>query len=355
MSDAMIASSLYETCRTLCPVGAAVTPRMLADPAYSALIRRHFNSLTAENIMKPMFVLDREATLASGDPHRAAVRFGLQDRMLAWARDNGIRVRFHTLVWHNQTPRWFFAENWSDAPDAPVVSAEVMLARQAAYIADVMEHVNTAFPGLVYAWDVVNEAVEPDHGREDCLRTKSLWFQTTGGDFIAAAFREARKHQAPTQYLIYNDFSTFVPMKRKALISLLSWLKDENLVDGIGMQGHLDLDRFDAALFETSARAFAELGLTLQITELDIHCRSDDSEAQAALARDYAAVFDILLRLKREGADISGVTFWGVTDSDTWLRGFRRVDSYPLLFSGDMRTKPAFDAVLETVQASGSR
>ncbi len=348
--NAITAPSLAEAFREHFPIGAAVSPRALADPARRALLLRHFNSITAENTMKPMWILDREATLKNVDPYRAAVNFAVADRMLDFARENGLRVRFHTLCWHNQTPGWFFSEDWSGAPDAAPASRETMLARQAAYIADVMEHVNGAYPGLVYTWDVLNEAVEPDHGRADCLRTKSPWFRTCGDAFIAAAFREAKKHRAPGQTLIYNDFGTFVPVKQEALLRLLRGLREEGLVDGFGMQAHLSLDRFEPALIESAARAYAALGLTLQVTEMDIHCRENTDEAQKALADAYAAYFAMLLSMQRDGADLSGVTFWGLTDADSWLTGFRREPSYPLLFTAGCEPKPAFDAVLNTVR-----
>lgn len=331
-------------------IGAAITPRMTEDPAYAALLRRHFNSITAENIMKPQLILDRAGTVALGDGIRTAQNFEAADRMLAFAKQNGIYVRFHTLVWHNQTPRWFFAENWSDAEDAPLVSAQAMLLRQEAYIRDVMTHVNTAFPGVVYCWDVVNEAIEPDHGAPGCYRTKSLWYQTVGEEFVPAAFRAARRYQAPGQKLFYNDFNCYQDKKLPPLLALLKKLKAEDLVDGMGMQGHLQMDWPDLADCEKAARAYGELGLTLQTTELDIHCPDSGEEKQAALAERYAQYFDRMLRLREEGIDYNCATFWGVTDRDSWLTGFRREGSWPLLFTGEKETKPAFDAVLNAPQ-----
>ena len=354
MPDAISAPSLGEAYREHFLIGAAVNAYMLRDEQYRRLIRRQFTSVTAENEMKPERLLDRGATLALADPVRCALRFDPADRMLAFAQECGIRVRYHTLVWHNQTPRWFFAEGWSDAPDAPLADAETVLARQEAYILQVMEHVNRVFPGLVYCWDVVNEAVETAQGGPDGLRTRSLWYQTAGPAFIARAFRAARKGRAEGQLLFYNDYNSYFPDKQKAILKLLSGLQAENLVDGMGMQTHLDLSRPDLPAFESGARAYAETGLTLHVTEMDIHCPGADRESQAALARAYGSFFGMLLRLKREGAKIGCATFWGVTDRYTWLRFFRRQESYPLLFSGDLKTKPAFDAVMDALK-SGER
>ena len=347
MNNALTAPSLCGAFRNRFKIGAAITGRMTDDPDYRALIRRHFSSITAENGMKPERLLDREATLQKGDPIRPAFHFSPADQMLSFARENEIAVRFHTLAWHNQTPRWFFAKNWDNAPDAPLAAPEVMLARLEAYIQGVMEHVNSQYPGTVYAWDVVNEAIEPDQGGPGCYRTKSLWYQTLGENFVPAAFRAARKHQAPGQKLFYNDYSTFVPAKKEALTALLQKLRADNLVDGMGMQAHLQWDKMDIAACEQAARVFGDLGLTLHITEMDIHCPFRDEAHQAQLAQCYRDYFDMLLRLNREGYDVESVSFWGVTDADTWLTYFRKEGSWPLLFTGDKDVKPAFDAVLE--------
>ena len=347
MNNALEAPSLYQAYQEYFPIGAAVTPRQLADPTVSALICRHFDSITAENAMKPENVLNRSATLALGDPIRTAQDFTRVDQMLSFARQNQIRVRFHTLVWHNQTPRWFFAENWSADPDAPLVAPETLLARQEAYIRDVMTHVNAFFPGVVYAWDVVNEALEPEHGAPGGYRTKSLWYQVLKEAFVPAAFRAARRYLLPGQKLYYNDFSTFDPVKREALLSLLGKLREEGLVDGLGMQAHLQYDTANIVLCEEAARAYGKLGLALQVTEMDVHCPGRDEGRQAALARVYGDYFRMLLRLSGDGIPVESATFWGVTDADSWLTGFRKEGSWPLLFTGDRDVKPAFRAVLD--------
>ena len=346
MKDALQCPSLFKAFENRFRIGAAVSSRMTAVPAMRGLICRHFSSLTADNQMKPMFLMDRDATVARGDLSRAALRFAPADDLLSFARDAGIAVRFHTLVWHNQTPRWFFTADWSDAPDAPFASREIMLARLEHYILDVMRHVNETFPGLVYTWDVVNEAIEPDQQAPGLYRTRSPWYAVLEEAFLPAAFRAARKGQAPGQTLCYNDYNAFEPVKRDAIIALLKKLRAENLVDTMGMQGHYILKEMDIPACETAARAYAALGLKLQVTELDIHCTAGDEAGQRELADVYGRYFDMLAGLRREGIPIEAVTFWGVTDADSWLTGFRREQSYPLLFSGDMQAKPAFDAVL---------
>ncbi len=346
MKDARECSPLYRSFEDCFRIGAAVSSRLTADPAYRELICRHFNSLTADNQMKPESVLDRQATLALGDSRRAGLNFSRVDALLSFAKEHGIAMRYHTLAWHNQTPRWFFMEDWSDAQDARPAAKDVLLARLEAYILDVMEHVNTKFPGVVYTWDVVNEAIEPGQGAPGMYRTRSPWYMLTGEDFLMTAFRAARKGQAPGQTLCYNDYNAFEPVKRDAIIELLKKLQAENLVDTMGMQGHYVLPDLNIAACETAARAYAALGLKLQVTELDIHCNSDDEAHQQALTDAYRDWFAMMKKLAREGIRIEAVTFWGVTDADSWLPGFRREASYPLLFTADKQAKPAFDAVI---------
>lgn len=356
MKNALNAASLYQAYTPYFIIGAAINSWNTADPDYAAFIGRHFNSITAENEMKPMNVLDLQKTLEIGDNIHTVQNYTKVDQLLSFARDHGIRVRFHVLCWHGQTPVWFFTEGWQDIPfrtimekgfdQVPFASRDVMLKRQEAYIRDVMTHVNTCFPGVVYCWDVVNEAIDPAQGAPGGYRTKSPWYQVLGEEFIPAAFRAAQKYKAPDQMLFYNDYDCFHEEKTRAIVELLKKLKAEDLVDGMGMQGHMSMDHPDAADCEKAARAYAAQGVVLQVTELDIHCPAGDEAGQKALAEKYAAYFDMLVRLKREGIPVNSVSFWGLTDKDSWLPGFRRSESYPLLFTGDMDTKPAYDAVM---------
>ena len=346
MVSALQSPSLFQAYTPYFRIGAALSSRLVADPELAGIVCRHFNSITADNQMKPYSVLDLAGTVAGGDPCHAAVDFTRVDALLSFAKEHGIPMRYHTLAWHNQTPVWFFKENWEDRIEAPFAPREVMLARLENYIADVMNHVNSAFPGVVYTWDVVNEAIEPSQEGPGLYRTRSPWFMATGQDFLPAAFRAARKYCAPGQTLCYNDYNAFDPVKRDAIIEVLKMLRTENLVDTMGMQGHYVLDHLDVAACETAARAYAALGLKLQVTELDIHCTSDDESHVRALAEAYAGWFAMMKKLAKEGTEIEAVTFWGVTDADSWLPGFRREPSYPLLITADRYAKPAFDAVI---------
>ena len=326
-------------------IGFAAAPHWMFHPECDGAIRKHASTLTAENCMKPMFLLDRASTLASGSQTHAALRFDAVKLFMDYAQKNSIDVRFHTLLWHNQTPRWFFTKDWSDAQDAPLADRETMIARMENSIADTMDYINRVWPGLVYAWDVVNEAIEPDHGAPNLFRTKSCWYQILGEDFVPMAFRCARKHQAPGQKLYYNDFNVAMPNKVDAVFNLVKRLHDEGTIDGVGFQTHIGLDYPDFADYEQAIRRYAALGLTIQSTEMDIRVPGADPRTQMQLAVRYRDYFAMMRRLRREGVDIDSITLWGLHDAHSWLMGWNG-PNYPLLFDGLLRPKAAFFGAL---------
>ena len=328
-------------------IGAAVAPHWMFQPECHGALRKHFSSITAENCMKPCELLDHAATLASGSSTRAVFYFAPAAPVMEYAKKNGMGMRFHVLAWHNQTPRWFFAEGWSDDKDAPLADRETMLARLQNSIADEMDYVNATWPGLVYAWDVVNEAIEPDHNAPNMFRTKSLWYQILGEEFVFAAFREARKHQAEGQKLYYNDFNVAMPNKLDWVYALVKRLHDEGTIDGVGFQTHIGLDYPDFADYERAVRAYAALGLTIQSTEMDIRVPAADPATQMKLAVRYRDYFAMMRRLRREGCDIDSITLWGLADDTSWLMGWNG-PTYPLFFDGLQRpTAALFGAMLD--------
>ena len=329
-------------------IGVAVPAQLLRNEQACQVIRTQFSSMTCENEMKPDFSLDRAETVRQGDPERAVVYPGQARAALKFAQDNGLQLRGHTLVWHSQTPRWFFAEGWSVSPDAPLVSREVMLRRMENYIHDMIDWVNSRYPGVVYAWDVVNEAIEPAHGHPDGLRTQdSLWYQTIGEDFIEQAFAFARKYAAPDQKLFYNDYNCYQKNKIGPLRSLLKKLRDQGNLDGLGLQSHLGEDSPSTMDYENALTVYGSLGITLQVTELDINTADDSLLGQMRLAVRYRSLFALLQRLKEKGGlDIDSVTLWGLTDDRSWLNKPER-KAFPLLFNPDFTPKPAFFGALQ--------
>ncbi|MBR5379941.1 MAG: endo-1,4-beta-xylanase [Clostridia bacterium] len=326
--------------------GAAVSPYVLKDERCKAILKEEFSSLTCENDMKPERLLDRDATLKAGEENRARLSFARAEEIISFAAANGQRMRGHTLVWHNQTPRWFFAEGWQDAPDAPLADRDTMLKRMENYIRDVMDYMHRQHPGLIYAWDVLNEFIEPDNGHEHGCRTrKNLWFDIFGEEVPYRAFSFARRYAAPGEKLFYNDYNEYEQPKRDLISRMLRPLIDKGLVDGMGLQSHVGMEHPSFESYEASLKAYADMGLCLEVTELDMRLAAADAASFQKQAERYGA----LVRLMRACPAVDSVTLWGVTDAFTWLS---RPDApaYPLLFDREGNKKLAYDAVREALK-----
>lgn len=336
--------------------GGAATAAELAPKPAKELILKHYNSLTPGNELKPDSVLDYDATIAymeanEGDQVNPQITLRAARPLLDFAKENNIPVRGHTLVWHNQTPDWFFRENYSNNENDPWASKEVMLKRLENYIKNVMEALETEYPTVnFYAWDVVNEAVDPNTstgmrnpGSNNKTPGNSLWMQTVGRDFIVKAFEYARKHAPSDCKLFYNDYNEYEDRKCDFIIEILTELKSKDLVDGMGMQSHWVMDYPSMSMFEKSIRRYAALGLEIQLTELDIKNPDNSTSALERQATRYQQLVTKLIDLKNEGINITALVFWGVTDATSWLGG------YPLLFDGQYKAKPAFYSIVDNV------
>lgn len=325
-------------------IGTAVSDHDLHHPEALEELKKHYSTITCENSMKPEMILDRKANC--NEPARydrePALCFESVKPYLEFARENGIGMRGHTLVWHQQTPRWFFARNYSTAEDAELADRESMLARLESYIRQVLQFVQSEYPGVIYTWDVVNEAIE-----EGGLRD-SLWTQTIGEDFVREAFFFAARYKAEGVSLFYNDYDTFLPWKRELIIrKILKPLLEEKLVDGIGMQSHMTMDQPSMEEYQNTVETYGSLGIEVGITELDLHQPDATKKGEEELALRYRQLFTILTEaVRNRKAKITSVTFWGMQDEESWLTGFRKERSYPLLFSRGYRTKAAYDAVI---------
>ncbi|SEI91524.1 endo-1,4-beta-xylanase [Dyadobacter koreensis] len=335
--DLFAQKTLKDAYNDFFPIGVAVAPRNLTGPD-AELIKEQFNSLTPENAMK------------MGPIHPEPNRYAWQDpdAIVAFAQKNGMKVRGHTLCWHNQTPKWFFTDSTNKQ-----VSREVLLARLKQHINDVVGR----YKGRIYAWDVVNEAV-PDTGTSIYRRSK--FYEIIGEDYIEKAFEYA--HAAdPAAKLFYNDYNTESSSKRDKIYQLLKKLKDKNVpVDGVGLQGHWSISEPAKQELEKSIEQFSSLGLMIQITELDVsvhqkeHERrekraTDSGELTAEMLEKQAAQYKMLFEVFRKYKSvITGVTFWNVSDKSSWLDNFPvpgRKD-YPLLFDQNYKPKKAFDGVV---------
>ncbi|WP_374760203.1 endo-1,4-beta-xylanase [Dyadobacter pollutisoli] len=330
--------TLKDAYKDFFPVGVAVSARGLTGPD-ADLITSQFNSITPENAMK------------MGPIHPEPNRYAWEgpDAIVAFAQQNGMKLRGHTLCWHNQTPRWFFTDS-----SGKQVSREVLLARLKQHINDVVGR----YKGKIYAWDVVNEAV-PDTGTSIYRRSK--FYEIIGEDYIEKAFEYA--HAAdPSAKLFYNDYNTESASKREKIFQLLKKLKEKKVpIDGVGLQGHWSIYEPTAAEIEKSITQFESLGLAVQITELDVSVHPKEHERRAHRPTDngtltaemvtrqtaqYKMLFDTFRKHK---GTITGVTFWNVSDKSTWLDNFpvpNRKD-YPLLFDQNLQPKQAFHEVVD--------
>lgn len=337
--------SLDAEYKDLFSMGVAVNSWQLEDPEALEQIKKDFSSITCENEMKPDYILDYEKTIASKDG-MPEINTENMDRIMTMAEDAGLKMRGHTLVWHSQTPQWLFHKDYDENKD--YVDRDTMLERMEVYIKKVLTFCEEKHPGTVYAWDVVNEAASDGNG----LRTDSPWYITIGEDYIEKAFEYARKYAGKDVKLYINDYNTEVREKRNVLFDVVSNLHEKGLVDGFGMQSHHDAQYFDANSVKTTIMKFAALeGLEIQLTELDMHYNDNSEEAMKEQADNYRAMFDELVEIdKEEFAQITNVTFWGLDDAHTWLSGFKKETSYPLLFDENHVEKPCYFSIVDAVR-----
>ncbi|MDE6004652.1 MAG: endo-1,4-beta-xylanase [Oscillospiraceae bacterium] len=325
-------------------IGCAATPSELNTSISQEIVKRHFNSLTLGNELKPDAVLNQAGSQAIGDNVTPAISLDNARYVLKFCEDNQISVRGHVLLWYSQTPDWFFKENFDS--NGAYVSKEIMSQRLENYIKAVLNQISVEFPDLdVYCWDVVNECYLDDGSLRvagtNPNNEESQWSLIYGDNsYIEEAFTYARKYAPEGTKLFYNDFNEYIPAKRDAIYNMAKELKDKNLIDGIGMQSHLDVGYPDTDLYRQAIDKYAELGLEIQITELDI---TDYNSPQGNSYKNEAAYEDIIYTIlwaKKYGANITSVVFWGITDGTSW-----RKDGYPLLINSDYSPKPSYNKV----------
>ncbi len=348
-------------------IGTAVNDDIVAgrDPRTEALVPRHFNALTPENTMKAEVL----------HPEPGVWDFAPADAFVAYGERHGMYLIGHTLVWHNQTPAWFFERD-----DGTPATPEMMAERMRAYI----EVVAGRYAGRVDAWDVVNEIIGEDGGYRD-----TVWTRAFGGDgdaVVRHAFAAAARY-APDTALYYNDFNAWRPEKRAGIVRLVRMLQDAGIrIDGIGMQGHWGLNYPSLGDIEASIDAYAALGVKVMITELDVdvlpltregqiigtgmlhpqfqlpefkryldpYREGLPAHVQQQLADRYAELFRLFHR-KRDV--IERVSVWGVEDGMSWKNDypFPGRTNYTLLFDRERQPKPALEAVLAVPGEAGAR
>jgi len=314
-------------------MGNVASPSDLGTARFE-LLKKHFNVLTAENAMKP----EALAPAAKG----GAYKWTAADRVAQAALDAGMKLHGHTLVWHQQTPAWLYADGEN----------------LAAYVTEAAAH----FKGKVISWDVVNEAIRdnaPDPADwKSSLRDEpagNSWLAALGSGYVEEAFRAARAADSEAK-LYYNDYNLDNEAKAKTVYAMVKEINANNgnvggrpLIDGIGMQAHYSVFT-DPAKVEASIKLFASLGVEVAISELDVQAvfagsTQGFSEWNDTVARkqaeQYAALFNVF---SRNAASVSRVTFWGIDDASSW-----RSANKPCLFEkqgSEYAAKPAFYAVV---------
>jgi len=328
-------------------VGNIVNGRYLS-PDYLELLTTHYNTVTAENEMKPNSLAPRE--------RGGQYRFDTADRIVRIMNEHDIPVHGHTLVWHSQTPAWM-----TEGTPAQVRATMID------YINTVLGH----YKGKVFSWDVVNEGVkervgpgENEQGWRNCLRTTdSGWFKALGADYIELAFRTARAAD-PDVLLYFNDYNLDNSRKATVVMDMVKELNDKyraegndrNLIDGIGMQAHYGLTT-SVANVKATIEKFASIGVIVDISELDIETKSTagkfgtgkdsvmlENEARMQ-AIQYAQFYNLF---KEYSSVISRVTMWGLDDETSW-----KSIGNPCLFDANLEPKQAFYAVANPNKALG--
>jgi len=331
-------------------VGAALNPAQFTgqSPAEDALIKAQFNTISPENVLKWERI----------HPQPDSFDFSPADNYVEFGQQNHMFIIGHTLVWHSQVPKWVF----EDGKGNPV-SRKVLLQRMRHHIMAVVGR----YKGRINGWDVVNEALN-----EDGSLRQSPWLKIIGDDYMEKAFRYAHKAD-PKAQLYYNDYSLENEAKRKGALELVRKLQAKGVpITGVGLQDHVSLDSPSTEQIDTTIREFAKLGVKVMITELDVdllpwpgsnltadvslraaadpklnpYANGLPDEVQQALSKRYADLFGTYAK---HCGTVTRVTFWGVTDKESWKNDWpiRGRTNYPLLFDRNAQPKPAFDAVIQ--------
>ncbi len=334
-------------------IGAALNRSQIFedDKLSKTIVKTQFNSISPENILK------WEAVHPTPDRYD----FAAADKFVELGSKSGMFIVGHALVWHNQTPDWVFKDTKGN-----FVKRDELLKRMREHILKVVGRYKRKING----WDVVNEALN-----EDGTLRQSLWLKIIGEDYIAKAFQFAREAD-PNVELYYNDYSLENEPKRNGAIKLMKGLLAKGVsIKAVGLQGHNNLTFPTLAQQDATITEFANLGIQVNITELDVSVLPDPEgfsgaevtlnfamkeklnpfqknlpkEMQKKLADRYAELFGVFLKHHKT---IDRITFWNVTDKESWLNNFpvRGRTNYPLLFDRDGKTKSAFDAVIQTVK-----
>ncbi len=317
-------------------VGVAVNLRNISDPQQSAVVLRNFNSITAENVMKPQLV----------HPYQGEFDWEDADKVADFCRQNGIKLRGHCLMWHKQIGEWMFKDE-----NGNYVSKEILFDRMRTHINAVVNR----YKDIVYCWDVVNEAINDDSTSPDFYRTTSgFWEICHDGEWIEKAFQYAREAD-PNALLFYNDFNECDPVKRQRIYDMVKKMKAKGVpIDGIGMQAHYNIFGPSMKEVDKTIKMFSELVEHIHVTELDVRLTNSTGGNQRYAQTGEVTLneedlkkqeeyYDELFKVFRKNKKyLDVVTFWNLADADSWLGR----QNAPLLFDFNFRPKPVYRTVV---------
>ncbi len=364
---AVKAQALKDVYKDAFLIGASISPNITSERSKTLMdtVLKHFNAITIENNLKAGVV----------NPRPGEYNWGPADQYVEFGEKNKMWIMGHTLVWHQQTPDWFFT-NKEGKPN----TKEEQLERLRSHI----EAVAGRYKGRINAWDVVNEQM----GEDGNYRTNSNWIKSVGnGDtLVKYAFKYAAQY-APNTELYYNEYNAWRPEKRDGIVRMVKMLQKEGVrIDGVGLQGHWGLNYPKNQYIEDAINAYSALGIKVMITELDIdvlplsregqltgwtlnpdrqlqlpefksyldpYRNGLPDDVQAQLAKRYAEIFEIFYKHRDQ---IARVTFWGVQDGQSWKNGSPIPGrmNYPLLWDRQWKQKPAFQAVINAPKKAGN-
>ena len=387
--------------------GTAIMSSEISDDTLMELVEKHFNAVTLGNELKPdaLFNYQLDSSIKTkkinfndselevpvvndaGDSLDFSRADAMVDKILEWNNahpDQKIRIRGHVLVWHSQTPEWFFHEDYDIAK--PYVDKETMNRRLEWFISSVFDHyfgkaANGKYDGLFYGWDVVNEAVNGNTYRDDKVipdesdtstsdtrhGSNSMWWRVyKSNEFIINAFKYANHYAPEDVELYYNDYGETDNTKCEGIVKLINDVKsaEGTRLDAFGMQAHYNVDGFSAAQFKSVAKKYAQAAGKVQLTELDFKASSTYDGTAATKESEYTKMaychknlYEAIKALKNEGTNVSGLTVWGVIEPNSWLHSQSNVGGgangsaqCPLLFDGNYKAKPAYWAYVDASQ-----
>ena len=340
------------------------------EPLLQKGLPLHASVITMENEFKPDFIFgwnkpNKLTEFRGEDGNLFEVpadipTFKQMDSILSDMKKLGLKLRGHTLVWHSQTPAWFFQKNFGRNGETALVNPDEMNARMEWYIKTVLQHVaewekkNNNGEHMILAWDVVNEAASDNATDANFLRDagSSNWFAVYKNEtFIVNAFRYANKYAPKDVKLVYNDYGCASTNKNRAICKIIDAIQaaPDARIDAAGMQTHVGIND-SAANFEKAVQNFLSKGINVQITEMDVANGSASYNAMR-LKDFYKTWFTMFIKNRKQPGKngIEGVTLWGVRDEWTWLNGMHKGHTqYPLLFKDkEFHCKPAYYGVIE--------